>query len=232
MQNRVRSECRKLTERIPDCREFVENLKLDMQQRTDTRGDAFQIQLEKSMVKNRGIAGELLLRVAHRVSGEQHHFELGTFAGFALSIRSSQWGAPELILKGKNRYTVGATETPLGMIRSLEYLVQNMEGQLADKQTELANAEKQREELKGKIGQPFEHETKLQSLVARQSELDEKLDISKNQAGNSLAAEVAEPVSEVVAEDEAESVRNDVQYSPNDGHAQKAGVTVRAAMAR
>jgi hypothetical protein len=232
MQNRVRSECRKLTERIPDCREFIQNLKLDMQQRTDTRGDAFQIQLEKSMVKNRGIAGELLLRVARRVSGEQHHFEIGKFAGFALSIRSSQWGAPELILKGKNRYTVGATETPLGMIRSLEYLVQNMEGQLADKQTELANAEKQCEELKGKIGQPFEHETKLQSLVARQSELDEKLDISKNQAGNSLAAEVAEPVSEAVAEDEAESVRNDAQYSPNDGHAQRAPASLRAAMTR
>ncbi|HZI31595.1 MAG TPA: hypothetical protein VFF11_04595, partial [Candidatus Binatia bacterium] len=179
MQGRVRSECRKLTERIPDCRQFIENLKVDMQERIETRGDAFQIKLEKSMVNNRGVAGELMLRIARRVSGEQHHFDIGEFAGFNLSVRSSQWGPPEFILKGRNHYSVNAVETPLGMIRSLEYLIQNMEGQLADKQTELANAEKQRDDLNKKIGQPFEHEAKLQSLIARQNELDEKLDISK-----------------------------------------------------
>jgi N12 class adenine-specific DNA methylase len=210
MQDRVRSECRKLTERIPDCQQFIENLKLDMQRRTDTRSDAFQIKLEKSTHKDRSIGGELILRIARRVSGEQHHFEIGAFAGFNLSVRSSQWGPPEFILKGKNHYSVTAVETPLGMIRSLEYLVQNMEEQLTDKQAELVNAEKQRDELKMKIGQPFEHEAKLQSLVARQIELDAKLDITKNQAASSLAAETTEPAVEVESEDETESIQNDV----------------------
>jgi N12 class adenine-specific DNA methylase len=212
-QDRVRSQCRKLTERIPDCQQFIENLKLDMQQRADTRGDAFQIKLEKSTHKDRGIAGELMLRIARRVSGEQHHFEIGAFAGFNLSVRSSQWGPPEFILKGKNHYSVTAVETPLGMIRSLEYLAQNMEAQLADKQDELANAERQRDELKNKIGQPFEHEAKLQSLVVRQTELDAKLDITKNQAANSLTAEVGESIIEIESEDETKSIQNNVAPS-------------------
>ncbi|MGH7988990.1 MAG: DEAD/DEAH box helicase, partial [Limisphaerales bacterium] len=214
-QDRIRSECRKLADRIPTCQQFIENLKLDMAQRTDTRGDAFQIMLEKSSVKDRNIAGELLLRIVRRVSGGQHHFDIGTFAGFELSVRSSQWGRPELIMKGKNHYSVDATETPLGMVRSLEYLVQNMESQLTDKQNELANAEKQRDELKDKIGQPFEHEAKLQTLIARQNELDKKLDITKNQAASSLAAEATEPAVEVESEDETESVENEVKVAPS-----------------
>ncbi len=209
-QNRVRSEFRKLTERIPDCQQFIENLKLDMAQRMDTSGDAFQIQLEKSVVNQRGIAGELLLRIVRRVSGEPRHFDIGAFAGFELAVRSSQWGRTELILKGKNHYALDATETPLGMIRSLEHLVQNMEDKLAAKQNELAIAEKQRAELKDKIGQPFEHGARLQSLTDRQKELDNKLDITKNQAANSLAAEAAESVDEDVSEDKTESVQNNV----------------------
>jgi hypothetical protein len=43
-----------------------------------------------------------------------------------------------------------------------------------------------------KIGQPFEHEAKLQSLGVRQKELEEALDITKNQAANSLEAEATE----------------------------------------
>jgi hypothetical protein len=113
-------------------------------------------------------------------------------------------------LKGGNHYSFNPVETPLGMIRSLEYLVQNMKSQLTDKQNELATAEKQRDELKNKIGQPFEHETKLQSLVMRQTELDAKLDISKNQAASSLAAEATEALAEAVAEDQTKAVQNDV----------------------
>jgi N12 class adenine-specific DNA methylase len=212
-QDRIRSQLRRLVDHIPTCQQFIENLKLDMAQRADTHGDAFQIKLEKSTVKDRGIAGELLLRTVRRVSGGQHHFDIGAFAGFELSVHSSQYGRPEFILRGKNHYSLDAVETPLGMIRSLEYLVQNMESQLADKQNELADAEKQRDELKEKIGQPFEHEAKLQSLTARQKELEEKLDITKNQATSSLAADATEQVVEVESEDETESVQNEVTPS-------------------
>ena len=68
------------------------------------------------------------------------------------------------MLKGKNHYALDATETSLGTVRSLEYFVQNMEDRLAHEQSELADAEKKCGELETKIGQPFEHEAKLQSL--------------------------------------------------------------------
>jgi N12 class adenine-specific DNA methylase/predicted O-methyltransferase YrrM len=205
-QDRIRWQHRSLAERIPTDQKFIENLQLDMKQRLDTKGDAFQIVLEKSSVKDRAIAGELLLRIATRVSKGQHHLEIGTFAGFTLCVRSSGWRPPEFILKGKNQYSLEAGSTPLGMVRSLEYLAQNMESQLTEKQTELATTEKQRDELKDKIGEPFEHDEKLTALIAKQNELGEKLDLSKNQAANTLAAEAAEQtVEESIQEDSGEA---------------------------
>jgi hypothetical protein len=225
-QDRIRSEFRRLTERIPDYQEFIENLKLDMQRRTDTRGEVFHIQLEKTTVKDRGIAGELLQRIIRRVSGEQRHFAVGSFAGFELSVRSSQWGRPEFILQGKNHYALDAVDTPLGMVRSLEYLAQNLERQLVEKQAELATAQKQHDELRDKIGQPFEYEDKLQSLVARQNELDKKLDLTKNQAACSL--EAGETEIAIEQESESESVQSDIGQSP----AEKMVRKPRLAMAR
>jgi phage shock protein A len=230
-QYRIRSDLRRLIEKIPDSRQHIENLKLDMAQRTDTHGDAFQILLEKSVVKDRAIAGELLTRIARRISDSHKQFDIGSFAGFELSVRSSLWGRVEFVLKGKNHYALDATETSLGTVRSLEYFVQNMEDRLAHKQIELADAEKKHGELETKIGQPFEHEAKLQSLGTRQKELEEALDITKNQAANSLAAEATEQAVEVEPETESESVQTSVRQSRGKTPATKATVTVRVAMA-
>jgi hypothetical protein len=134
-------------------------------------------------------------------------------------------------LKGKNHYALDATETSLGTVRSLEYFVQNMEDRLAHKQAELADAEKKCGELEVKIGQPFEYEAKLQTLAVRQKELEEALDITKNQAANSLAAEATEPAVEV--EPEAETESESVQTAVRQSHAKTSKVTakVRVAMA-
>ena len=210
-QYRIRSDLRKLIEKIPLSKQHIENLKLDMAQRTDTHGDAFQMQLEKSVVKDRSLAGELLARIARRASGAQDQFDIGSFAGFELSVRASLWGRVEFVLKGKNHYALDATETSLGTVRSLEYFVQNMEDRLAHKQSELADAEKKCGELEAKIGQPFEHEAKLQSLAVRQKELEEALDITKNQASSSLSAEETEQ--EVEQVQEVESVKKSVRHS-------------------
>jgi N12 class adenine-specific DNA methylase/SAM-dependent methyltransferase len=191
-QYRIRSDLRRLSEQIPGFRQHIENLTLDMAQRIDTHGDAFQIEIEKSKVKDRNIAGEMLVRIARRVSGSQNQFEIGSFAGFELSTRTSLWGRVEFVLKGKNHYALEITETSLGTIRSLEYFVQNMEDRLAHKQAELTDAEKKSRELETKIGQPFEHEAKLVSFGERQKELEKALDITKNQAANSLSAEETE----------------------------------------
>lgn len=118
----------------------------------------------------------------------------------------------ENVLKGHNYYTAHVSETALGTIRSLEHAAQNLEERLVYHQRELAETEKKGGELETKIGQPFEHEVKLQSLCQRQKELEESLDITKNQASNALAAEETEVQTE--KETEVESVKKDVDQKP------------------
>jgi N12 class adenine-specific DNA methylase len=226
-QFRIRSDIRRLKEAIPMLNERIENLKLDMAQRTDTRGDAFQIVLEKSVVKDRAIAGELLSRITRRVANANNQFEIGSFGGFQLFARSSLWGKVELVLNGKNHYALNVAETPLGMIRSLEYLVQNFEERVAYNQRDLADSEKKCGELETKIGQPFEHEAKLQSLAQRQQQLEDALDITKNQAANSLSTEEAGQT----AEPETENLENSVRLAHGKSATGKPTAKKRVAMA-
>src|SRR6185437_1260052 len=95
----------------------------------------------------------------------------------------------EIVLKGRNHYVANVGETPLGTIRSVEYAAQNMEERLKNWKRDLGEAERNCRELDGKVGEPFDHEAKLLSLVARQQELENALDITKNQGANSLSAE-------------------------------------------
>jgi N12 class adenine-specific DNA methylase/predicted O-methyltransferase YrrM len=225
-QYRIRSDLRRLTENIPDSKQHIENLKRDMAQRADTRGDAFQIQLEKSVVKDRNLAGEMLARIARRAAGAQKQFDIGSFAGFQLAVHASLWGRIEFVLIGKNHYALDATETVLGTVRSLEYFVQNMEDRLTHEQSELVSMEKRCHELETKIGQPFEYEAKLLSLGGRQKELEKALDITRNQAANSLAAEATVPVAEPETETES------VQVSIKRARVKTPAAGMRVAMAR
>ena len=207
--------------------ERIANLKLDMAQRTDTHGDKFQIEIERTIIKDRAIAGELLSRIMRRVTGASNHYEAGAFAGFQLLAYTSIWGKTELVLKGKNQYALNPPETPLGMIRSLEYFVQNMEERLAHNQRDLADSEKKCGELESKIGQPFEHEEKLLSLAQRQQQLEDALDITKNQASNSLATEeTTQPV-----EQEVESIQKTARQSHGKTATVKTPAKIRAAVA-
>jgi N12 class adenine-specific DNA methylase/O-acetyl-ADP-ribose deacetylase (regulator of RNase III)/SAM-dependent methyltransferase len=205
-QFRIRSELRRSKEALPVIGQRIENIKLDIARRIDTRGDAFQIELEKQVVKDRGIAGELLNRIARRVAGSTNSHVIGSFAGFQVLARPAVLQPTDIVLKGHNYYTAHVSETALGTIRSLEHAAQNLEERLAYHQRELADTEKKSGELEAKIGQAFEHEGKLESLCTRQKELEEALDITKNQASNSLAAEETE----LQAEKETETNRNEI----------------------
>jgi phage shock protein A len=193
-QYRIRSSVRHLKDQMPIINKRIENLKLDIPRRQETRANAFEIQIEGTVYKDRAIAGELLNRIAHRMAGSSGEREVGTFAGFHLRLRASFLDRVDIVLKGNLLHTANVSDTPLGTIRSVEYAIQNMEERLEQSLRELSDCEKQCRELESKIGQPFEHEAKLQTLVQRQQELEKALDIPKNQAPNTLAADESSEV--------------------------------------
>ena len=55
-------------------------------------------------------------------------------------------------------------------------------------ETDIADSHKRAKELESKVGAPFEKEERYQQLIRRQSEIEEKLDLTKNQAPSQAEA--------------------------------------------
>jgi hypothetical protein len=184
-QYRIRSSVRRLAEEIPVMQERLENLKADMAHRKETRGDAFKIQILNQVYTDRAQAGDTLNRLGSQIAGKGCEKEIGEFAGFKLILRAGFLDRVDIMLKCKNMYSANFSDNGLGTIRSMEYAVQNLEESQSRCLSGIADSEKRKAELEAKIGQPFEHEEKLQSLTVRQQDILKALDITKSQAASS-----------------------------------------------
>jgi len=80
------------------------------------------------------------------------------------------------------------TDTALGTVRSLEATVQGFEERAERLALDITDANKRVRELGEKVGAKFEREDRFQELTRRQSEIEEKLDLTKNQASSQVDA--------------------------------------------
>ena len=78
-------------------------------------------------IRDRGIAGELLLRRAERMRGTSKDCLAGHIAGFQVFVADNFMQGPEIVLKGATTYTAKITDTAHGTIRSVEYALQHLE---------------------------------------------------------------------------------------------------------
>jgi len=171
--------------------------------------------LDKQALDNRGVAGELLLRRSEKIKGRfGEDIRIGKFAGFDLFIRASFNNSAELVLRGKNSYSTRVTDTALGTIRSLESTVQGFEERAGRMETDIRDSQKRAVEFEAKVGAPFEKEERYHHLARRQSEIEEQLDLTKNQAPSQI---------EDASEDETEE-----KISQQQTQTKSAGQTRRA----
>jgi N12 class adenine-specific DNA methylase/tRNA1(Val) A37 N6-methylase TrmN6 len=194
-QYRIRSNLRRSHEDAEMFTGRLTNLLQDIAIRQDTSSDKFTIELDGQETNNRGIAGELILRRAEKLKSRLgDDVRTGRFAGFDLFLRPSFNNTVEVVVRGKNSYAARVTDTALGTIRSLEATVQGFEERATRLETDIADAQKRTKELETKVGAPFEKEEHYQHLCRRQSEIEEQLDLTKNQAPSQVEAESTEVV--------------------------------------
>jgi len=190
----TRNSIRRAQEDIPRLEQKITNIQADLGIRQNTKGDAFTIKIENRLYQNREDAGSALNRLA-----EKHHLsaklvDVGEFAGFKLELWPER--AKEVVLRGKNAYVANISDAPLGTISSLEHVVRSLDERIDESHNDLAGTQRRLEELQPHAHKPFEHEEKLKCLIQRQQEIVQALDLTKNQAANSLAAEQTAVVEE------------------------------------
>ena len=182
LQFNLRQRLRHSQEDVPRITRRLEALRQDLEIRQDTSGDRFVIQIGGQEYRDRGLAGELILRRATALRGTGSERVIGNFAGFQLFVVNTPMGEAQALLRGAGSYVAKVTDTALGMIRSVEHVIHNLEQTLAEGEQQLADTQKRITDLTGQIGQPFEYAERLAALRLRQQELTEALDLTKNWA--------------------------------------------------
>jgi N12 class adenine-specific DNA methylase len=208
-QFRIRTSLRHLQE---DAQRFTEkraNLQQDLAARQDTSGDKFRIELDGQTLDNRGVAGELLLRRAGKIKNNfGASARVGKFAGYDLSLHASFNGGVELILHGKNSYSARVTDTALGTVRSLESIVQGFEERAAGLERDIRDSQKRAKEFESKVNAPFEHDKRYHQLAERQAAIEEKLDLTKNQASSQVEAVASDETEEKISSQQSQTKRS------------------------
>ena len=214
-QYKLRYQSRHLTDEVPRFEKRLADVQKDMTTRLDTSGDKFVIELEGQEIRDRGIAGELLLRRAERMRGTGGERPIGHFAGFQLFVTDNYMRGPEIVVKGASSHTAKAANTALGTIRSLEYTVQNLDESAAALTRNIADAQKRLTDLQEQVDAPFEYADKLASMTKRQQQITEALDLNKNQAPNQLDAQASEVAEEAIQQVETPAKKLDQRNGHN-----------------
>ena len=94
----------------------------------------------------------------------------------------------EIVIKGAGTHLAKVGNTALGTMRSVEYAIQNLEEVAAGIEQRIADTRKRIADLIVQSEQPFEYEARLASLVQRQQEIEEALDLTRSQAPSQLDA--------------------------------------------
>ncbi len=203
-QFRLRSKVRHLHDEIPRLEKRLAEIREDIVRRHDTHGDAFVMQMDRQEIRDRGIAGELLLRHAERIKLMRGERLVGEFAGFQVFVAHNFMSGADIVIKGAGTYIAKVGTTALGTIRSVEYVIQNLEETVTLAERNLVDTRKRIEDLKVQTEQPFEYQEKLVALSRRQDEIESLLDLTRNQAAAQLDTAATETITESEHSEETE----------------------------
>jgi len=199
---KLRGRVRHLTDDIPQFEKRLEAVRRDIAARQDTSAERFVMALEGHEIRDRGIAGELLLRHAERMRGTRASRCLGSIAGFQVFVSDNLLQGPEILIKGADTYTARVSDSALGTIRSVEHAIQRLDEVAANLVQNIADTRKRLAETIVQVDAPFEYAEPLARLSRRQQEIEQQLDLTKSQAPGQLDAEPAGSAPDLANEDE------------------------------
>lgn len=151
----------------------------------------FAIEIGGRRIQGADVAGEVLrgqVKAAWEEVKKTHvklERSLGRFGGLELGIRGNRDNEPpRLCLFGNCVYEADLYQTGPGLVSALLATLASVDNDHRDAGERLVMLRKRREDLMLELTRPFEHEARLTSLLDRQRELLQVLDLDKDQAGS------------------------------------------------
>lgn len=189
----VRSELNGMGDRIRLSEIELERKRADAERVEDTTGDAFKVELGKTVITERPAAGERLKRalgdewLASKMEGATNRdVRLGKFAGFDLYLRFTRdaRGEPtaDLILQGETEHTarVGLSASEHSLVSNLEAMARSIPKSVERQAEKVAELKERKSELERLKDQPFKQAEELNNALARQKALEEQMHAQAN----------------------------------------------------
>lgn len=107
---------------------------------------------------------------------------IGAYRGFDLATLKDALGAKKIVLKGESDYDTEISISPVGLIVRLEDLFEGIPEKQTFLEKKISDYERDMESSKEQYERPFEYEEKLNQKIARQSELNNMLDLENGKA--------------------------------------------------
>jgi hypothetical protein len=200
-QYTARGRIRRMMEDVALMEKQIAGMEKDLSVRADTRGDKFSVIVDRHHFTERPEAGTALIKAVDRLLDKRASEIVMQIASFNVEFRHT---LPEaLTIRGEMSYTANVSPSPAGIIASVEHAIRSIDERLAARRQDFEQTQKNLASLSSLVGKPFEHEERLQELTARQAELVDALDITKNQAAG-LSAEAGETPAATESSDESE----------------------------
>ena len=141
----------------------------------------FAITLNGDYIDNRSDAGNIILKEVQELKLMEEKV-IGAYRGFDLAILKDTLGAKKIVLKGASDYDTEISTSPVGLIVRLENLFEGITEKEAFLEKKISDYERDMESSKKQYERPFEYEEELNRKLARQSELNNMLDLENDKS--------------------------------------------------
>jgi len=169
-----------LGERIKRFQKHQANIRADIAIRQDTSGDKFSMVLGNQTITERKTAGFEVLRLAQHFVPQLNHNDakvIGSIGGFKIQLRRAFFEKKQasIELVGNALYESELSDTPLGVIASLENQLRRLEEKLASAEASEAESAQRLVQLQKSLNDGFQHSERLAQLRTKQAALNEEL---------------------------------------------------------
>lgn len=152
----------------------------DIEKRNMNTTEKFSININGKLFDEREKAGTILKSLYNKVEpGKEVH--IGTYQGFYLLLRKSMlYESYEIIIHGNLKYRVELGDSPHGNMVRIENIIKNLEDRMKKSEEIIENHKKNLENSKLEYEKPFPYEEEYKAKLARQFELNQELDLGRN----------------------------------------------------
>ncbi len=187
-QHNIKWQVKSLPEQIERARKYHAAVSADIGARNAHAEEDFTMKVGNRVFSGKGAreeAGNALNNVVMSWRNDKAPQVRAHFKGFEILSQGSTYkdAEPDLFIRGKATYKANLNgDNPLGTIQSIEHVLRGLDRKAEEEQRDIERQEKALADYKAQLGRPFEHESRLRELLAKQAQLNAALDLDKHEA--------------------------------------------------